>query len=229
MIYPAEKVLNEYQKVLDGYTGLLTCRLLNLCVKSHPIALIPVIVELWGEDKTIEEVADVGIPDEDHITVFPKNPEFMFAIGKGVLEVHPEFQMEEKNMEINGNDVHYLSFKMPEVDKNRRDVLNSGVDAFYEEAKGQFETTRVKYSDMLMDKLTDDKTGKDSDDYKNRFDDYFKNNSNVAEQTVNDKKKEIEEAYQRYLQKKDAATQAVQEQQAAEGEDVKSQFKMPTE
>jgi hypothetical protein len=82
---------------------------------------------------------------------------------------------------------------------------------------------------MLMDKLKDDKTGKDSDDYKNRFDDYFKNNSNVAEQTVNDKKKEIEEAYQRYLQKKDAATQAVQEQQAAEGEDVKSQFKMPTE
>ena len=121
------------------------------------------------------------------------------------------------------------SFKMPEVDKNRRDVLNSGVDAFYEEAKGQFETTRVKYSEMLMDKLKDDKTGKDSDDYKNRFDDYFKNNSNVAEQTVNDKKKEIEEAYQRYLQKKDAATQAVQEQQAAEGEDVKSQFKMPTE
>ena len=229
MIYPAEKVLNEYEKVLDGYTGLLTCRLLNLCVKAHPIAMIPVIVELWGEDKTIEEVADVGIPDDDHITVFPKSPDFLFTIGKSVLEVHPEFQMEEKTMKTNGNEIHYLSFKMPEVDKNRRDVLNSAVDAFYQEAKGQFETTRVKYSEKLMEKLKDDKTGKESDDYTKRFDDDFKNNSNVAEQTVDDKKKEIEEAYQRYLQKKANAEQATQEQQAAEGEDVKSQLKMPTE
>lgn len=229
MIYPAEKVLNEYERVLDGYTGLLTCRLLNLCVKAHPIAMIPVIVELWGDDKNIEEVADVGVPDDDHITVYPKSQEFLFAIGKGVLEVHPEFQMEEKTMKSGNNDVRYLSFKMPEIDKNRRDILNSAVDAFYGEAKGQYETTRAKYSEKLIDTLKDDKTGEDSDNYKKRFEDDFKNSSNVAEQTVNDKKKEIEEAYQRYLQKKASAEQATQEQQAAEGKDVKSQFKIPTE
>lgn len=229
MIYPAEKVLNEYKKMLDGYTGLLTCRLLNLCIKSHPVAMIPVTVELWGEDKAIEEVADVGIPDDDHITVFPKSQEFIFAIGKGVLEVHPEFQMEEKTMKVGNDDIHYLSFKMPKVDKNRRDILNTAVDAFYEETKAQYEKTRVTYSGKLLEKLKDDQSGNESDNYKKLFENEYKNNCEIAEQTINDKKKEIEEAYQRYLQNKASADQSAQEQKAAEGEDIKSQFKMPVE
>lgn len=229
MIYPAEKVLNEYKKMLDGYTGLLTCRLLNLCIKSHPVAMIPVTVELWGEDKAIEEVADVGIPDDDHITVFPKSQEFIFAIGKGVLEVHPEFQMEEKTMKVGNDDIHYLSFKMPKVDKNRRDILNTAVDTFYEETKAQYEKTRVTYSGKLLEKLKDDQSGNESDNYKKLFENEYKNNCEIAEQTINDKKKEIEEAYQRYLQNKASADQSAQEQKAAEGEDIKSQFKMPVE
>lgn len=228
MIYPAEKVLNEYSKVLDGYTGLLTCRLLNLCVKAHPVAMIPVLVELWNDEKQIEEVADVGIPDDDHITVYPKNPEFLFAIGKGVLEVHPEFKMEEKTMKSGDDDIHYLSFKMPVVDKDRRDVLNNATDVFYQEAKTQLDAAKAEYSAKLAEKLAD-QPGEESDKYRKRFDDAYKNNTDIAQQTVDDKKKEIEEAYQRYLQNKAAADQGIQEQKAAEGEDTKNQFKMPIE
>ena len=209
MVYPAEKVLNEYEKVLDGYTGLLTCRLLNLCVKAHPIALIPVLVELWGEEKLFEEVADCAIPDDDHIEAYPKNEEFIFAIGKGVLEVHPEFIMKEKTVKMGDQDMRILSFKVPPVDKDRRDILNNGVDVFYQETKAQYDETKAKYSAKIAERLS-------------------KNNCDIAQQTVDDKKKEIEEAYQRYLQNKATAEKAAMEQQAAEGEDVKSKLTFPS-
>lgn len=227
MVYPAEKVLNEFEKVLDGYTGLLTCRLLNLCVKAHPIALIPVRVELWGEEKDFEEVADCAIPDDDHIEAYPKSEEFLFAIGKGVLEVHPEFIMKEKTVKMGGQDMRILSFKMPPVDKDRRDLLNNAVDAFYQETKAQHDETKAKYSVKIADRLSD-ASKEDADNYKKRFDDAYQNNCDIAKQTVDDKKKEIEEAYQRYLQNKATAEKAEQEQQAAEGEDVKSKLTFPS-
>ncbi len=226
MVLAAEKVQNEFERVMDGYTGLLTCRLLNLCVKAHPVALIPVQVELFGDIKNFEEVADCAIPDDDHLDAYPKSEDFITLIAKGVLEVHPEFIMSEKTTKGADHDVRYLSFKMPVVDKNRRDVLNDAVDVFYQEAKGQFDTTKGKYSVLLSEKLTQEPE-EEVNGYKKRFDDSYANSCDVAKQLVDDKKKEIEEAYQRYLQGKAASEQAVQEQQAAEGEDAKSQFKLP--
>lgn len=228
MVYAAETKEKEFEKVMDGYTGLLICRLHNLCVKAHPIALIPVLIDLWGEQKVFEEVADCAIPDDDHIEAYPKNEEFLFAIGKGVLEVHPEFILKEKTTKVADKDLRFLSFKIPPVDKNRRDILNNAVDAFYTEAKGQYADTKAKYYPQLLSNLQDE-AKEELDNYKKRFEDAYKNNCDIAEQTVNDKKKEIEDAYQRYLQNKATADQSAQEQKAAAGEDVKSQFKMPTE
>ena len=182
---------------------------------------------MWGEEKDFEEVADCAIPDDDHIEAYPKSEEFLFAIGKGVLEVHPEFIMKEKTIKMGGQDMRILSFKMPPVDKDRRDLLNNAVDAFYQETKAQHDETKAKYSVKIADRLSD-ASKEDADNYKKRFDDAYKNNCDIAQQTVDDKKKEIEEAYQRYLQNKATAEKAAKEQQAAEGEDVKSKLTFPS-
>lgn len=226
MNFSIEKIHTEYEQVLGGYTGLLTCRLLNLCVKAHPVALIPVIVEVRGEEKVFENVADCSIPDEDHIDAYPKEESFLSAIGKGVLEVHPEFSMSQKTVKINDKDTHYLSFKMPVVNKDRRDVLNTGVDVFYEEAKVQYESAKTKYSVKLTEELAGIPV-EEADEAQAAFDNTYKTNIDIAEETVKKKKQEIEDAYQRYLQGKQEAENAIKEKQEAEGKEIKSQFKMP--
>ena len=72
MDYSVKMLLSEYSSVLEGYSGLLMVRLMNLCVKSNPVALIPVVIEHPRGDMPIEEVADASVPDEEHIDVFPK-------------------------------------------------------------------------------------------------------------------------------------------------------------
>ena len=229
MIYAVEQIESEFEKVMDGYTGLLTVRLQNLCVKSHPMAMIPVIVEVAGQENVLEDVAECAIPDDDHIEVYPKNEDYFLAVVKGVMETHPEFQAEEKNTKVGDSYLHYLSFKIPPVNKDRRDVLLNGVDVFYQEAKAQYEATKGKYTVKLTQKLTDVQASKeDVDEYKKRNEETYDNHKKLAEDTVNDKKKEIEDAYQRYLQNQDASEQASKEQQAAEGKEVKSSIQMPT-
>ncbi len=228
MDYSVKMLLSEYSSVLEGYSGLLMLRLMNLCVKSNPVSLLPVVIEHPSGDLPIEDVADVSIPDDDHIDVYPKLEDDIFLIGKSILQTHPEFQMSQETMKNGDDEMHYLRFKMPEVDKNRRDVLTQAVDAFYEECKQQLNQTKVKFQPQLTEKCAR-LSKEDADKAKDDFDNTFKANTDVAKDTVESKKKEIEDAYQRYLQKKATAEQATQEQKAAEGEDVKSQLKMPTE
>ena len=228
MDYSVKMLLSEYSSVLEGYSGLLMVRLMNLCVKSNPVALIPVVIEHPRGDMPIEEVADASVPDEEHIDVFPKVEDDIFIIGKGILEAHPEFQMSQETMKSGDDEMQYLRFTMPKVDKNRRDVLLQAVDLFHEECKKQLLETKGKYQPQLADKLPN-LSKEEADKAQDEFDNIYKANTDSAKETVEDKKKEIEEAYQRYLEKKKASEQAAQEQQAAEGEDVKSQLKMPTE
>ena len=135
--------------------------------------------------------------------------------------------MKEKTVKMGDQDMRILSFKVPPVDKDRRDILNNGVDVFYQETKAQYDETKAKYSAKIAERLSD-ASKEDADNYKKRFDDAYKNNCDIAQQTVDDKKKEIEEAYQRYLQNKATAEKAAKEQQAAEGEDVKSKLTFPS-
>ena len=72
------------------------------------------------------------------------------------------------------------------------------------------------------------KSSKDEiEEAKNRMDELYDQYSKRADKAVEDKKKEIEEAYQLWLEKKAQKQMEMQEQQAASGDDVKSSMKMP--
>ena len=226
MDFAVKAVLSQFEGEMDAYYALLMMRLMNLCVKANPVSLLPVVVEADEQEKVFEEVADVSVPDEDHLDVYPKLDEFIFNICKGVMEVHPEFDMSQETYRHGDEDIRYLRFTMPAVNSDRRDVLNQGVDAFYEEAKKQFKETKAKYLIRLTEKVQ--KVSKeDADQAQDRFDNNYKTITDMAEDLINDKKKEIEEAYQRYLEKEAVREQEAQEQLAAEGEDMKSKLKLP--
>lgn len=225
-----EIVLKEYENVLGGYTGLLAFRLMNLCVKSDPASLLAVKVEVLGQEKNIEELSKVSVPSDATIHVYPFHEDLLPMIGKAIVAVHPEFRqsIETVHIEKANKDLHYLQLTVPEVDKTRHDILTDGVDLCYNDAKAKLDAAKQKYAVLLADKMYGE-TEHSADEAMARFDRIFDDNMKIAKQSVDDKQKEIEDAYQRYRARKDQQAQALAEQRAAEGHDVASTLKFPTE
>lgn len=223
-----ELQIKEYDSVLSGYTVLLVFRLMNLCVKAEPASLLPAVVLFRGAEKKIEEVANVGVMADDQLDVYPFHDELLVPIGKAIMDVHPEFRQELKNVKIENQEkeLNFIRLHMPEVNDDRKKVLLDGVDNFGKVTKEQLDTAKSKYKVRVDQKLY--KSSKDEiEEAKNRMDELYDQYSKRADKAVEDKKKEIEEAYQLWLEKKVQKQMEMQEQQAASGDDVKSSMKMP--
>ena len=223
-----ELQIKEYDGVLSGYTVLLVFRLMNLCVKAEPASLLPAVVLFRGAEKKIEEVANVGVMADDQLDVYPFHDELLVPIGQAIMDVHPEFRQELKNVKIENQEkeLNFIRLHMPEVNDDRKKVLLDGVDNFAKVTKEQLDATKSKYKVRVDQKLY--KSSKDEiEEAKNRMDELYDQYSKRADKAVEDKKKEIEEAYQLWLEKKAQKQMEMQEQQAASGDDVKSSMKMP--
>ena len=223
-----ELQIKEYDGVLSGYTVLLVFRLMNLCVKAEPASLLPAVVLFRGAEKKIEEVANVGVMADDQLDVYPFHDELLVPIGQAIMDVHPEFRQELKNVKIENQEkeLNFIRLHMPEVNDDRKKVLLDGVDNFAKVTKEQLDATKSKYKVRVDQKLY--KSSKDEiEEAKNRMDELYDQYSKRANKAVEDKKKEIEEAYQLWLEKKAQKQMEMQEQQAASGDDVKSSMKMP--
>lgn len=224
----AELTLREYENVLGGYTALLSFRLMNLCVKADPGALLAVQVEARGQMKNIEDVAKVSVSSDKTMDVYPLHEELLQPVGLGVMQVHPEFKqsIQTVHLDSKNKDIRYIQLTIPEVNKDRYDVLNNGVDAFYNETKAQLDINRQKYLIELNTTMADE-SKVDVDEAKEQFDKLYDDNCKMAQQSVDDKKKEIEEAYQHYLEKVNERNLAEQDQQAAEGQGIIDKMKLP--
>ena len=208
----ADILLRKYENVMGGYTSLLSFRLMNLCVKADPGSLLAVQVELYGEH------------------VYPLHEDLLTSIGKGVVHVHPEFKqsLQTVHIESKNKDLRFLRLVVPEVDDDRRDALNNAIDVFYNETKTQYEVNRNKYL-IELNSVMKGEPKADIDEAKETFDKIYDNNLDLAQRSIDEKQKEIEEAYQRYLTKMTEKAQAEKEQAAAEGEAVTHSLKMPLE
>jgi ribosome recycling factor len=226
----ADILLRKYENVMGGYTSLLSFRLMNLCVKADPGSLLAVQVELYGEQKNIEDVAKVSVSADDTMDVYPLHEDLLTSIGKGVMHVHPEFKqsLQTVHIESKNKDLRFLRLVVPEVDDDRRDALNNAIDVFYNETKTQYEVNRNKYL-IELNSVMKGEPKADIDEAKETFDKIYDNNLDLAQRSIDEKQKEIEEAYQRYLTKMTEKAQAEKEQAAAEGEAVTHSLKMPLE
>ncbi len=233
-------ILGELDNKVGGYVALLQFRYSNLCVKADPCSLLPVTVNYDDNDYDIEDVAYVRLLKEDQLQVYPKDSALLLYIGKAIAEYHPEFKQEivaEKDpskedsastsqlKEENEEDNKSLILTMPEVDKNRRDVLMDGVKVLYEQLKATLDANFQFYTQKVVLTLSG-ASAEEIKEAKDSIEDIKKQNFDLAKKYRENKEKEIEDAYKRYLEKKSQKDAHKKEKQAATNKEAGHGFKM---
>ena len=229
--------IREFDSLGEKYTnyiGIMDFRFRNLCIKSDPMALLPVKVLIEGELQNIEKCADVGKDNDYQFMVFPKYEEDLGQIAKGILEVHSEFKVEGKTMPIesvdeNGNDqtvdVKYLLLTMPVVNDDRYKVLKDGVDAIYQDCKIQMESAN-NISKAKFAELAPGETKEDLDKLDKELKRLNKQWNEQRDKIHQAKLDDIEEAHNKWLAEQAEQMQQRTEQENARGEEAAHSMKM---
>lgn len=204
-VYVRQEV-QDFQDKMNGYLTLFNYRMMNFCVKADPVALLPVTVSFYDSEYNLEEVARIQKPNDFQLEVFPKSQAYLDEIAAGVFDVHPEFKVEtitEKDSQ--GREEHHLLYTMPEVNNDRRDLLNNTVKTFYDECKAHIEECHTKYEAKFVEILSEQPS--EFEAAKNAVSDIYHDAKKQAEKLYAAKCEEIEEGYQRY-QKQEEEKQA---------------------
>lgn len=209
--------IDSAQKMMSAYVTLLSYRFMNLCVKAELGALMPVNVYIGDESYNIEDVANIYSPDEFQFAIYPKNENNQQAIIQGVYEAHPEFKMDKKN-DGGGS---YILYTMPEVDKNRYDLLQNAIKSLYEECCGRIDAIHVEFKTRMLEDLI--KVGiskEETDEALHALDDLRQKSMNMADHQLDQKQNEIDEALARYQ------AEQTQKKEECEAYDVTQGFRM---
>ena len=193
--------ISEFQKKLNGYNMLFNYRMTNLCVKVEPTALMPVTVILANAEYNLEEVADIIKVDDFSIDVYPKNQNNLQQVIDGIFDVHPEFKMELKTDKAEtegGEDKHHAFYTMPEVNKDRRDLLNDLTKTFHKECQVNLDATYAELQVRLVEPYTK-MSPAEIDEARQGFENIFNKAKEMCDKLLQLKLNEIEEGYQRYL------------------------------
>ena len=223
-----ENLIREMEGKLSGFTTLLIYRYANLCVKAQPMALLSaeIIDDELGEMK-IEEVAGVTMPDEYHLKLIPYDPRFNFSLCKAIKKEHPEFKQELVAPEdADDEKERYLILTMPEVNKDRRDALIQAVDTLYDGCKAKIDKTCADYRLKLEKKIVALPSDDERNEAKDAMEAKIKTYKGLVDTTKAEKEKEIEEAYQRYLNEQTAQRDKADETAAARGEHAGRQMRV---
>ena len=192
--------LQDFAQKLRGYNMLFNYRLMNLCVKAEPAALMPVTVEILGKEYNLEEVAEIRRPDEYHLEIRANNENNLDDITGYIFDVHPEFILEMKTeKDTDDNEHRYASYSMPDVDKDRYDLLTKLTKSFYDECTVQIDAAYAKEQAKFVDLLLH-APAEDADEAKGEMKTLYDDGKDEAEQIRDAKLMEIEEAYQHYLE-----------------------------
>ena len=222
-----ETLIHEMESRLGGYVTLLVYRYANLCVKAQPLSLLSaqIIDEEMGEMK-LEQVAGVMLLDEYHLKLVPFDPRFNFPLCKAIKLEHPEFKQDLVKPENGEEDERILILTMPEVNKDRRDVLIDSVNVLFDGCKAKMDKTSAEYRLKLEKKIVTLPTDDERNEAKDALDSSIKNHQGIVDKVKEDKVKEIEEAYQRYLDEQTAQRNKADETAAARGEHAGRQMRV---
>lgn len=195
--------IEKAQKKMSGYIGLLSFRYMNLCVKAEIASLLPVIVFIDGQETNIEDVANVNMPNEFQLGVFPKEPSQLPDIIAAIYEAHPEFKMEKKSTgDTEDESSQFVLYTMPEVDKDRYDLLMDAVKSLYDECRARLKAIYSEYQARFVELLVK-VSPQEAEEAKKALDDLNDKCHDMVIDLLNKKQDEIEEAYLRYLEEKE--------------------------
>lgn len=220
-------LIEEAKTKWSAYASLLSYRLMNICVKAEPASLLSFMVEYEDEKYKFEEVAHVTIPREDQFRIYPMDKAYILPICKGLKTSHPEFKTDIQDPEDpNDKDAtKTILCTMPEVNKDRHDTMKDAVNLLATECEDEMKISHEKYKVELEKRLVGE-TDENRDEAKNELQEAFEAMSENCAKTREEKDKEIDDAYQRYLQAQTAQQQQQQEEDAAKGQEVSRSMKM---
>ena len=211
--------VDQLKAKCSGYVALLVYRYANLCIEAHPAALLSAKVEVEGEMKNLEEVAQVAVKEKYHFMVSPIYDDDLFPVGKAIMIEHPEFKQEIKTWDgFDESDPagKYLWYTMPEVNKDRHDVLLKAVDAFYDECAQKMEAAQQLCAQQLVVLQADSSPMEieQVSEYTKKIVDTY---NELRDKARDNKKQEIEDAYAEYQAKQEEKEAQQQEEQQEKG------------
>lgn len=212
-----QKLIGDAKGKMNGYVALLKLRYGNLCVKADVISLLPVTIVIGNEEFNIEDVAEAGILKEDVLAVIPKDSDDLFDIGKGIMKAHPEFKMDiVQNERSDDEKDKYLTFTMPEVNKDRHDLLETGVKGLHEQCKARIDAVLEIYTVRITKELKGAAPA-EIDDAKDKLKEIYDFYNETMESLTKEKLQEIDEAYERYQAQQEQKEQEKREEEQAHG------------
>ncbi len=205
-----EILISEMESKLGGYAALLNYHFMNLCVKAEPMALISISVrDNEGEVRNLEDVAFAMLADDYTFEIIPKDMSLLYAICKGMFKDHPELKQDvitpsddNRLFREDENEQHILC-RVPEVNKDRHDFLMDAVKTLYDQCKVEVDKTNVAYSAKLIAKISG-MSEEEIEEAKNKLEDSQQKYAKICDDYLAAKQKEIEDAYQRYLDEQKA-------------------------
>ena len=226
-----DSLIHEMEGRLNGYVSLLIYRYANLCVKAQPLALLS--AEIIDEERgslPIEKVAGVLMPDEFHLRIVPFDPRYIFPLSKAIKLEHPEFKQDlVVPDDADDEKERHLILTMPVVNMDRHDALLEAVDTLYDGCKAKMDKTCADYRLKLEKKMVILPTDDERNEAKDAMETKIKTYQDMADTNKADKVKEIEEAYQRYLNEQTSKKAETDEQAAARGHQAGQQLRFDTE
>lgn len=194
---------------LSNLSGVFGYQLQNLCVKAEPVALLTIEVNVEGENQKLEDCTTVAQNDDYSFMIVPHYEDDIPALEQGIFKAHPEFKLKKMSMTVDSIDLKgnpkevehpYILATMPDVTDERYKILNEGVKLLYENCKAKMEAAILKSDAKLAELLVGE--SKDTvDEVTDAIDMIKKEWNDKREQTRDEKLKEIEDAYQKWLAK----------------------------
>lgn len=221
-------LLDSAKARMSGYAALLNYRYMNLSVKAEPAALLSFTVNVAGAEWPLEKAARVrNAPGrEDQFEIYPNSADLATPILKGLFSAHPEYKTEIKQVEDADNPGDsYLLVTVPEVDKNRHDLLMQGVGTLADICKGQMDAVMETLTPQLAFKMTN-ATPEALKEAKDALQNLYDQHQDMCKQFRADKEQEIEEAYKKYQEQHAAQQKEQEEKDAAENEQAGMQMRM---
>ena len=218
--------LDQLKAKSNGYVALLVYRYANLCIEANPFALLSVQVEVENEMKNLEEVAKVAVHEKYHFVVEPLYEEDFFAVGKAIMKAHPEFKQEIKTFD--GYDKEdpegrFLFYTMPEVNKERYDIILKAVDAFYDECKEKMDVAKQACVTKLA-VLQADASPAEVEKTSEMVDEVMKHYNELRDNTHDGKTQEVEDAYADYQAKQQQKQEQEEEKKQEQGNPLQMQL-----
>jgi ribosome recycling factor len=231
-------LLGEAQKRMNGYTALMSFRFVNLCIKADPLALLPVTATIDGADYDLEALAQVCTPEEDQYLIIPNEQDYIFAICKGIAKAHPEFKIEKEAKpkedkgggekdedEQNAEEQEQLiRCTVPEVNKDRHDLLMEGIGLLADETKGKIDKTFTTCTAKITKAMAGE-SPENMNEAKKLLQETYDGHTDLCKQYREHKENEVENAYQRYLKQKEEEETVQKEEDKSRGENTRFSMK----